>query len=323
MKEHSASSIQHPEGGNRRVAVRIGWLGVLGMIWAAGCASPKAQFTDGDWVSHSTTGRGCYERGDFRRGADAYGRAQRRARALDDADALAVSAVNRAVCLLAEGKGEEALAAVDEALADARVSKERRAELLVAGSRAELARDKPDEAIPRSDEALKLEPGPALKAQALLAKSGAELAKGNAVAATKALSDGFSAKGWKSLPTSIRAEYAARRAEIAAAEKKPAKAMVFQDEAASLWKEAGRLPEMAFALAEGGRQAEAADDWAGACDRLWRAARSLWAQDLQPEAVRTLKEGVSCAEKLKDEAAGKRMADLFVTFKSEERLEKE
>jgi ribosome maturation protein Sdo1 len=75
-----------------------------------------------------------------RRAAEAYGRAEQRGRALDDADALAVAAVNRALCLVAAGQAPEARAAIDEALADARVSPQRRAELQVAGARAELRR---------------------------------------------------------------------------------------------------------------------------------------------------------------------------------------
>ena len=299
------------------------WLGLLAALLAAGCATPpEPQFTDADWVSHVTTGRGAYERGDYRRAAEAYGRAEQRARALDDADALAVAAVNRATCLLADGKAADATGGIAEALADARIAKERRAELLVAGARAELALGKSDDAIARVDEALKLEPPPALKAQALLAKSGAELARGNPAAATKALTDGMSAKEWKGLPISLQADQAALRAQIAVAEKKPAVAMVMQDEAATLWKKADRLPDMARALAEAGRQAQAADDLAGACDRFYRAARSLWAQGLQPEAVRALEEGVKAAEQLDDEAVAKKIAALFVTFKDDQRLDK-
>ena len=291
------------------------WTALLAVLLAAGCATPKAaQFTDADWVSQSTTGRGAYERGDYRRAAEAYGRAERRARALDDADALAVAAVNRATCLLADGKAADAKAGIDEALSDARVAQARRAELQVAAARAE--------AIARVGEALKLEPPPALKAQALLAKSGAELARENPAAAAKALTDGMSAKEWKGLPISLQAEQAALRAQIAVAEKKPAEAMVLQDEAATLWKKADRLPDMARALAEAGRQAQAADDLAGACDRFYRAARSLWAQGLQPEAVRVLEEGVKAAEQLDDEAVAKKIAALFVTFKDEQRLDK-
>ena len=74
------------------------------------------------------------------------------------------------------------------------------------------------------------------------------------------------------------------------------------------------------ALAEAGRQARAAGNLPGACDRLYRASRSQWAQGLQAEAVRTLEEGVACAEELKDEAMGKRMAELFVTYKDGKRL---
>lgn len=296
---------------------------VLTLLLAAGCAAPRpAQFTDADWVAHATTGRGAYERGDFRRGAEAYGRAEARAKALDDADALAVAAASRAVCLLADGRAAEALAGVDDALADARTSKGRRAELQALGARAALALEKPEEALARTGEALKLEPSPALRAQALLAQSAAELARGDPGAAEQALAAGLSAKDWERLPISLRAEHTARRAEIAAAENRAAEAAAGQDAAAALWRAAGRLPEMARALAAAGRQAKASGDLAAACDRLYRSARSLWAQGLQPEAVRVLEEGVACAEELKDEAAGKRMAELFVTFKNGKRLSK-
>ena len=84
---------------------RGSWVAAVAVALAAGCSTPpEPQFTDADWVSNATTGRGAYERGDFRRAADAYARAQQRARALDDADALAVSAVTRATCLLAAGQ---------------------------------------------------------------------------------------------------------------------------------------------------------------------------------------------------------------------------
>ncbi len=76
---------------------------------------------------------------------------------------------------------------------------------------------------------------------------------------------------------------------------------------------------MARALAEAGRQGRAAGDLAAACDRFWRAARSLWAQGLQTEAAHALEEGVSCAEQLGDEAVAKKMAELLVTFKKENR----
>lgn len=308
--------------GNRRPGTGFrGSPAIAALLLAAGCAASRpAQFTDADWVAQATTGRGAYERGDFRRGAEAYARAEARAKALDDADALAVSAANRAVCLLADGKAAEARAGVDDARADVRVSRGRQAELQVLGARAALALAKPEEALARIGEALKLEPPPELRAQALLVQSAAELARGEPGAAEKALAAGLSAPEWARLPASLRAEHTARRAEIAAAENRAAEAAAGQDAAAALWREAGRLPEMARALAEAGRQAKASGDLAAACDRLYRSARSLWAQGLQPEAVRTLEEGVACAEELKDEAAGKRMAELFATFKNGKRI---
>lgn len=311
--QNPESRIQNSEWGR--------WVAGLVVVLAAGCASPKAaQFTDADWVSFSATARGCFERGDYRRAADAYGRAVQRAVALDEADALAISTVNRTVCLLAEGKAGEAREGVALALADERVTKVRRTELLVAGARAELALGRLDEANGLSEAALALEPSNLLRAQALLVQSAVQVAKKDPAAASAVLSNGLSSKDWAKLPETLRAEVAVRRAEIAVAENHPAEAIKQQDEAAVLWKKAGRLPEMAKALAEAGRQARAAGNLPGACDRLYRASRSQWAQGLQPEAVRTLEEGVACAEELKDEAMGRRMAELFVTYKDGKRL---
>lgn len=305
----------------RQGSGKPGWLAVLLMaLLAAGCAAPKAQFTDADWVSHVTTGRGAYERGDYPRGADAYGRAQERARALDDADALAVAAVNRAVCLLADGRAQEALDAVREAQADGRVAKDRQAELQVVGARAALALGKPDEAMAFLAVVLKSNPPELLRAQALLTEGAVHLAGNDPAAATQALFSGLSEKAWAGLPASLRAEQAELLGRIATAQDRSGDAVARWDEASQLWKKAGRLAEMARALAEAGRQAKAAGKLPEACDRFYRAARSLWAQGLGPEAVRTLEEGVNCSEDVQDEVVGRRMAELVVTFKNEQRL---
>ena len=71
------------------------WTALLAVLLAAGCATPKAaQFTDADWVSQSTTGRGAYERGDYRRAAEAYGRAERRAHARSFSRSTAICKVS-------------------------------------------------------------------------------------------------------------------------------------------------------------------------------------------------------------------------------------
>jgi tetratricopeptide (TPR) repeat protein len=294
-------------------------VGVLAVVLLAGCAAPKAQFTDADWVSHSTTGRAAYERGDFRRAADAYGRAQQRARALDDADALAVAAANRAVALMAVGRAAEAREAIGEALADGRISPRRRAELLAGGARASVALGQPDDALVQAAGALKENPGDSTRAQALLAQSAAHLARGEPGRAADALASGLSAKAWVRLPAALRAERSQRLAQIAVAEGRSADAAAGFDEASTLWSEAGRLPEMARALAEAGRQARQAGDGPGAGERLYRAARSLWSQGHVGEAVPALEEGVACAAEAGDEALGRRMAELLVTFQKESR----
>lgn len=296
------------------------WAALVAIVLAGGCAAPKAQFTDADWVSHATTGRGCYERGDYRRGADAYGRAQERARALDDADALAVAAANRAVCLLAGGDATGARAAVEEALADGRVSAVRRAELQVAGARARLALGEAEEAVAMAGAALEGHPVAGVRAQAALVRGAEALMREDSAAAGKALAEGLSVQEWARQPATIRAERAAQLGEAAALEKRYAEAVERHEEAAALWKQAGRLPEMARAVAEAGRSAQGTGDLAGACERYYRAARSLWAQHLRAEALQRLEEGVSCVELVEDDEMAKKLTERMVTFQSGQRL---
>ena len=308
---------QGSEDRKQQAGDRRQWLVLAGAILLlAGCAAPKPQFTDEDWVSNVTTGRGCYERGDLRRAADAFARAQQRARAMDDADALAVAAVNRAVCLLPLDRAEEALAGLREALADDRVSESRRLELRVTAARAELAAGYADQARTEADLALESDLSLLLRAQALLVKAGADLADHKAPGAGRTLQE-LSAAQWADLPARLRAEQAELEAQISAVLESPGEALDWQDNAVARWREAGRLPEMARALAEAGRLARAAGDLSGACNRLRRAAKSLWAQGVYNEAVRTLEEGVACAEQLEDEDIGRKMAELLVTFQEE------
>lgn len=304
-----------PEVRGQRSGFRgAAWGVLLGLL--AGCASTKPSFTDEEWVSNITTGRGCHERGDERRAADAFGRAQARARALDDPEALAVAAVNRAVCLLRVDRAAEAREGIEEALADSRVSAERRLELQAAGARAELALGRWEEARSRAGAVLETNPSALLAAQARLVQAGAALAQLDAPAAEQTLAV-LPAAAWARLPPNLQAERAECEARIAAMLESPDGARHWQDEAADLWRRAGRLPEMARARAEAGRQARAAGDLATACDRFRRAAKSLWAQGIQAEAARVLEEGVRCAERLQDEGVGESMAKLLVTFQAE------
>jgi len=301
---------------------RTGQAGVVAILIAGmltGCSTPAPQFTDSEWISHTATGRGSYERGDFRRAADAYARAALRAQALDDADAVAVSAVNRAVCLLAEEMPATAQAGVAEALADPRVSAARRAELGIMASRIELALGQAEKARQFADDVLQMKLTPEVKAQALLAESGAELALGETAQAAETLSAGLPDKIWKQLPAAFQAERAVRRAEIAVANARPQDAAADQAAAAVLYRQAERLSEMAKALAAAGRLNRESGEKAVACDQLYRAARSLWAQGHADEAAAVLAEGRACAEELKDEDAVLRMAELGVTFKNESR----
>jgi len=291
----------------------------MALLIMSGCSTPMPQFTDSEWISHSATGRGSYERGDMRRAADAYAKAANRARALDDADALAVTAVNRAVCLLAEDQAVEAQRGVTEALADSRVSPDRRAELGILASRIELALDQPDQAKQSATEILQMDLKPAVKAQALLAKSAAELALGETAQAAETLSKGLSPKAWKQLPAVFQADRAVLRADLAVANELSKDAVAYQSSAADLYRQADRLTEMAEALAEAGRLNRASGDLSAACDQLYRAARSLWAQGAEEAAAGVLAEGIACAEELQDEAVGLRMAELGVTFKRESR----
>lgn len=74
------------------------------LLLGASCASPNvANIPDDEWVSLSTTARGLYEREDYRRAAAMYDRAVRRAYAIDNADAAAISTANWLKALEADG----------------------------------------------------------------------------------------------------------------------------------------------------------------------------------------------------------------------------
>jgi tetratricopeptide (TPR) repeat protein len=297
---------------------RMNWAVALACGWLAGCATPQPQFTDADWVSHSTTGRDAHGRGDYRRAGEAYARAQLRAQALDDAEALAVASANRAVCLLAEGQAAEARAALADALADARVSAPRRADLCVAEARALLALGDSDGALAAAERAARLDSSPSRLAQAALVRSGALLEQGDAEAAHLALQDGLAAKRWNALPLSLQAEREVRLGQIAEVQGQAVDAQAAYDRAAATWREAGRLPEMARALAQAGRQARTLGEQARAADRLYRASRSLWAQGLGDVALSTLAEAVACAAEAGDEDLGRRMAEWVAQIGADE-----
>jgi len=295
--------------------VFLGVVLTLGM--AAGCSTPQPRLTDADWVSHSTTGRGAYERGDFRRAGDAYGRALLRAQALDDAEAVAITSVNRAICLLADGRAVEADLILEAALGDSRVPPVRRAELLVARARTSLAREQPDDALAQGEEAL----APSTtRAQARLARSAAWLAKGDPTSAGLELAEGMTDRQWNRLPVAVLAERLERLGQIDAAFGDCPSAANHFDAAADRWGEAVRLPERARALAQAGRHYRGAGDPAAAGDRFYRAARSLWALRLADEAVQVLDDGVACAAAADDEVLGRKMAALVVTFQGQSRL---
>ncbi len=279
-REYPTSHIPHPisQWG------RSGWLAVLALGLLAGCASPPAaQFTDGDWVSQSTTGRGSYDRGDYRRAADAYGRAEQRARALDDADALAVAAVNRAVCLLAEGKAREALAGVDEALADARVSKARQAELKVAGARASVALGKSEEASVPS--------GRGADTRSFVHVAGTGLAgeersgigsrrqfRGGEDALGRALREGM-VEAPRASPCGTGGTPGENGGGGTSARRMPCESLTNRPRCGKKPAACRRWPGP---WPRRGSRPRPPGDLAGACDRFYRAARSLWAQGLQP-----------------------------------------
>ena len=230
-----------------------------------------------------------------------------------------MASANRAGCRLADGEAAAARRVVAEALADGRVSEGRRAELLAIDARAAMDMGLAEAALERAGGALALRPSAAVRAQAALAQSAARLVLGDADRAELDLAGGLSAKEWGRLPASLRAERGARRGQIAAARGRAAEAAAEFEAAAETWRSAGRLPEMARALAKAGRELGRAGDAAGAADRLFRAARSLWAQGLRDEAAGALAESVERAAEAGDEAMGLRLAEWIVTFGNPER----
>lgn len=91
---------------NERLWARTRWvvcaIGLYGLL-CAGCASvpppPAPAAPDAEWVSNIQTGRNGWQQADFERAAAAFARAVKRARALDNPEAAAVAAIDRARCV--------------------------------------------------------------------------------------------------------------------------------------------------------------------------------------------------------------------------------
>jgi tetratricopeptide (TPR) repeat protein len=278
-------------------------------LFLGGCVSPKPFFSDSDWIAHTTTGKAAYQRGDLRAASDAHALAQKRAEALDDAEALAVASVNRAVVLLADGKQLEARSNLADSLADVRVSPRRRTELLSIEARSLYELGDLDASLLAIASALQLSPYPRIQAQLHLVQCSVFIQQGKAEAAQSILDGAFFQKQLESLFSAIQAEHAELNARIAETQGRHQEAMKSYDAASILWKEAARLPKMARALANAGRQAKLFGDGFGAGDRLYRSARSLWAQGMADEALSVMGEATEIAATAEDHSLGRRLAE--------------
>lgn len=253
-----------------------------------GCATPpsKPVSTDAIWQSHLKTGKGAYERGDYRRAAEAYQRAAERGVVMDNPDAAAIATINWAASLLSENQIEKAYFSMQSLLIEPLIlSPSIRADALTMTARTRLLLQDDLNATELIEKALAIpQISVTTRAQALCIWSALALKDEDSTAAAKRLHHHFSPSKWKQQSDAIQAEYYLALANITATNQQFLDATQYGEAAVDAYRSAGRFLDMANTLKKCGGWATAAGEYETAGTFYARAWASFVYQN-QPEAA--------------------------------------
>jgi len=280
-------------------------LGALTLLMVAGCAAsppPRTPAVDPDLAQMSRLAQVAYEAGSLAQAVVLYERALARARVLDNPVAVGDAAYNLAVCLALRGHDERAWEFLREAEAEFRRAGADLADVWLVEAKVARRRGRPLEARTLAARIL-TDPGarPTDGHRVLVAVLEGDLAcdTGGAAAARSALTTARNRLGTRPDP-GLQAEIARLEGRLDLLEARPDRAALAFDEEAGLWQGARRYPEMARALGRAGEAYRVAGRPGPAADRLFRAARSGWAQGERGIAMEQIWSAVSLAEKAGD-----------------------
>ena len=261
-----------------------GFMALFGPIGCGTTPKPAAWTTDETLSRHASAALRSQTEGALPAAAKQYTLALQRARAMDDAEGVALMAYNLAACEFE--MGDLARARLHLAEIRATAPKFHIAALRLLESRIALAEGRLDDAEAALRTAQNEPPfRGSERAVEMMLRASIELARGHPAESARMLdhANGMLAKA----PASLRAEAEELRAEMGAKRNAPAEAAAAWERAANLWSEAKRAGPVAETLAAAAAAWADAGNETRALELEYRAARSALANG-QPTLARGL-----------------------------------
>jgi len=254
---------------------------VLALLAHVGCAtSPTVPPKDKELSRTSDLARAAFEDGAVARAIDLYRKALNRAHAMDDATEIGNTAYNLALCHIILGQLDQASAA----LADARVAFQRGgsnpADVLLLEATVAQRQGKSEQALSLADQVLSASSDEDDLFQVALLRGTIACQQDDPVRARAALAE---ASKHHSANAALLAARERLAGNIFLLEGNPAEAAAALDRAAALFQKARHYRDMALTLRRAGEAYREAGDTPRAEDRLFRAQRSLAAQEKKAE----------------------------------------
>jgi len=288
---------------------------LLAGLILSGCASSKPRTSappDPELSRLSSLARASFDKGSALDARRLYEQALTRALATDRSLEIGVASYNLAVCLFAAGDYEAARRHVRVARQELTAAGHDAADTWLLEARLARREGEIEEVRGLAEQglaALGKRKAPELRAGLLLLRAAVACDAGDALAARIDLT---AARNLARHPASaLAAEFAEIEGRILLIEGQPILAAREFDREASLLQESGIYGDMALALVRAGQSYYEAQDWGAACDRYFRAARSLYGQGNPIGALKICEESITCAENLGDDLSIQRGLLLF------------
>lgn len=301
--------------------MNLRWLMILGWVAVVGCRSPNpaaGSVEEPDLYFHRmiTSGHASFRRGNVERAAELYENAWVRAQVMDRPLLMGTSAYNLAISLIALGDVEHGLTLLQTSQAELMRAGDSGADALTAQAEALRILERRPEAWQVTDQLLALSIPRPVRLQthslrAMLALDDADL--------ERALEEQGQAQRLvrRQTPTRLLARLAEGDGRIAIQQGDLLTAAEAFDRAARLYRDEGRFPDMARALAEAGRLYALAEQPANAIDRYFRAARHHAAAGETAKALQLLDVAVDVAAETEESMEHAHLAQLFEDLQNE------
>jgi tetratricopeptide (TPR) repeat protein len=259
------------------------FFGALALLALIGCAtSPTSTAPAGDKELSRihNLARAAFEHGTTAKAIDLYGKALKRARAIDDATEIGNAAYNLALCHVILGQLDQASAPLAEAKAEFQRSGSNPADVLLLEAKIAQLQGKREQVLVLADQVLSASPDESHRFQVALLRGTIACQQNDAVRARNELAEAGKIRVTNPVLLAARERLAGN---VFLLQKNPARAAAAFDRTAALFQKANRYRDMALALRRAGEAYREAGDTTRAEDRLLRARSSLAAQGEKAE----------------------------------------